>query len=73
LGLKLFCEAEQRFLLLFPEKEEYNQSKLLDLFSLRELANPQGRLRRVLGTKLFCEAEQRFLLLFPEKEEYNQS
>jgi hypothetical protein len=49
-----FCEAEQRFLLLFPEKEEDN------LWSMSP---------KVGYLDSFCEAEQRFLLLFLEKED----
>jgi hypothetical protein len=56
-----FCEAEQRFLLLFLEKEEYCETNYLG-----------GKSRNAeFGYGMtFCEAEQRFLLLFLEKEGY---
>jgi hypothetical protein len=48
---KTFCEAEQRFLLLFLEKEEYN--RLIGYFLGGKPPNPLGRLRRGLGRKWF--------------------
>jgi hypothetical protein len=52
-----FCKAEQRFLVLFLEKEDYYQAICLEWTKIE------------LGM-VFREAELRFLLLFPEKEEH---
>jgi hypothetical protein len=62
LGLEIFREAEQRFLLLFLEKEEYHSR-------IRWVA--PGSPCCGLGLEVFREAEQRFLLLFLEKEGYH--
>jgi hypothetical protein len=53
-----FREAEQRFLLLFLEKEEYR------------LIQRQFKIDHLSWNLAFCEAEQRFLLLFLKKEGY---
>jgi hypothetical protein len=66
---KVFCEAEQRFLLIFLEKEEYYT---LNWFIGGKPPNPLGRLRRVMGSQTSsAKQNKRFLLLFLEKEEHS--
>jgi hypothetical protein len=59
-------EAELRFLLLFPEKEE----NIIDLTKTTrdQLVSPGSASPRSGYGVVFCEAELRFLLLFLEKE-----
>jgi hypothetical protein len=59
-----FCEAEQRFLLLFPEKEEYQ------LIPWGQAPKPPGSASPRFGLPTFCEAEHRFSHVFLGKEEY---
>jgi hypothetical protein len=65
LGSWTFREAEQRFLLLFLEKEDHFAK---NSFAGGMPPDPLGRLHRGLGSWAFREAEQRFLLLLLEKK-----
>jgi hypothetical protein len=63
----VFCEAEQRFLLLFPEKEEFHVKLLFIEFAilLGRAPDPLGLLKKLWITA--CSTTEQVLLLSPKK------